>query len=434
MNKSVYCIGIGGIGMSALARYLYAHGYGIFGADPSDNEIVQSLGTDISATVYSRHDASQIPDNCEAVIYSPAIDESNPERVHAREMGINEYSYPEYLGLISRDKKTVAIAGTNGKTTTTSMVATMLDECGYDPTVIVGGIMPRFGSNFRLGDSDILVVEACEYKGSFLHLEVEIGVITNITPDHLDYFGTVEHYIEVFVAFIDRIKKGGTLVTNPAVAYLENVLARARERGLNIVDYTQSTETKWHLPLPGQYNIDNANAAASVGSLLGVPTHQAQSVIQDKFETTARRFEFLGCSPQGAPVYDDYAHNSEALELLLQGVRERFSDKKIVLVFQHHLYSRTQDFYDDWVRVLAGADVLYLLPIYASRERAEDFDIRSEDIIADIVKHYPHTETNYIADIPDGVHQLTSCAYGPENIIITAGAGIANQLGKKLIQ
>ncbi len=434
MNKSVYCIGVGGIGISALARYLHAQGYAIYGADPSDNEIVQSLREDIGAIVYTEHNASQVPEDCEAVVYSPAVDESNPERVRAREIGIKEYSYPEYLGLISQGKKTIAVAGTNGKTTTTSMIATLLDECGHDPTVIVGGIIPRFGSNFSLGKSELFVVEACEYRESFLHLEPEIAVITNITADHLAYFGTVDKYIDAFVAFVDRMREGGTLITNPALPHLERVVARARGRGLKIVDYTQATQAPWSLPVPGQYNIDNANTAVSVGVLVRIPADEAQYIIQYQFQTTARRFELLGLTPQGAMVYDDYAHNTEALKLLLQGVRERFSDKKIVLVFQHHLYSRTQDFYDDWVEALALTDVVYLLPIYPARERAEDFSVRSEDMINDLTQEYPQVETHYLADISSGFIELESHNYASDTIIITAGAGIANHLGRKLVQ
>ena len=191
--KTAYLIGIGGAGLSGLARYLHHNGYLVFGADTSDNEISHNLRTEIGATIFTEHTSDNVPDHCDLVVYSPAVPNNNPERMIATEREIAQYTYPEYLGVISSDKQTIAIAGTNGKTTTTTMTATALDELGLDPTVIVGGQMPRFGSNFRAGNSDLFVVEACEYKDSFLSLHPNIVVVTNITPDHLDYFGTIEN-------------------------------------------------------------------------------------------------------------------------------------------------------------------------------------------------------------------------------------------------
>ena len=431
--KTAYLIGIGGAGLSGLARYLHHNGYLIYGADTSDNEVSRRLREEIDATIFTEHIKENVPDHCDLVVYSPAVPTNNPERVCATEREISQYTYPEYLGVISQDKKTIAVSGTNGKTTTTTMVATVLDELGLDPTVIVGGQVPRFGSNFRAGESDLFVVEACEYKDSFLSLHPDIVVVTNITPDHLDYFGTIENYVDVFTKFVSRIPSGGVLITNPNAQYLDAIVKVAEENGVNVVDYTQYAQHEWNLNVPGQYNVHNAAAALTACLQLELETSTVQKVIEEKFETADRRFQLLGMTTDGAVVYDDYAHNVEALELLINGVRERYSDKKIVLVYHLHEYSRTQNFLDGWISALSKPDIVYLLPIYGAREKAEDFSIRSSDVIEKVIANNPKQQILYVSDITDAVKQIEDANYNQEYIVITAGAGQADQVGKLLV-
>jgi len=427
--KTAYLIGIGGAGLSGLARYLHHNGYLIFGADTSESEIAQKLRDEIDATIYSEHAPENVPDHCDLVVYSPAVPKSNPERVVATEKEISQYTYPEYLGVISSEKKTIAIAGTNGKTTTTTMVATVLDELKLDPTVIVGGQMPRFGSNFRAGNSDLFVVEACEYKNSFLSLHPDIVVVTNITPDHLDYFGTVENYLDTFKKFIGRIPKDGVLVIDPNTEYTAQLVVSAEERGILVVDYTQFTKQEWNLSVPGQYNVYNAAAALSAYMQLGTEKTLAQEVIETKFETADRRFQLLGMTSDGAVVYDDYAHNTDALEVLISGVRERYSDKKIVMIFQPHMYSRTQEFYEEFVSQLSRVDHVYLLPIYGAREKQEDFKVTSNSLVDSIGKKAAMCESITVA-----VDLVEQANFGNDYIVITAGAGEADKVGKELVK
>lgn len=431
--KTAYLIGIGGAGLSGLARYLYHNGYMIYGADTSDNEISRKLSDEIDATIFTEHNAGNVPDHCDLVVYSPAVPTSNPERMVATEREIPQYTYPEYLGVISAEKKTIAIAGTNGKTTTTTMTATVLDELGLDPTVIVGGQMPRFGSNFRAGDSNLFVVEACEYKDSFMSLHPDIVVITNITPDHLDYFGTVDNYVETFKKFVLRIPEHGVLVTNPNAQYLDQIAESAKDNGVTVVDYTQYAQHEWNLQIPGQYNVHNAAAALSACLQLDLKTSVVQKTIEEKFETADRRFQLLGMSTDGAPVYDDYAHNVEALNVLIDGVRERYRDKKIVLVYHLHEYSRTQNFLDGWVDALSKPDVVYLLPIYGAREKPEDFTIRSEQVVEKILEQKPDQQVQYVVDAQNAVSEIEQANYNVDYIIICAGAGQADQVGKQLV-
>ncbi len=431
--KTAYLIGIGGAGLSGLARYLHQNGYLIFGADNSDNDVCQKLRTDIGATIYTEHTADNVPEHCDLVVYSPAVSPDNPERIVAVEREISQYTYPEYLGVISVNKKTIAIAGTNGKTTTTTMVATVLDELGLDPTVIVGGQMPRFGSNFKAGDSDLFVVEACEYKESFMSLHPDIVVMTNITPDHLDYFGTVENYVGVFQKFVDRLPKDGVLVTDPNAQHIYIIAQNAEQRGITVIDYTQYAQHSWDLPIPGQYNVHNAAAALTTCLQLNLETSIVQKTIETKFETADRRFQLLGMTTDGAPVYDDYAHNVEALDVLITGVREHYGDKKIVLVYQLHEYSRTENFLDGWVQQLSRPDVVRLMPIYGAREKPKDFSIRSQDVVSQVTEKVNGMDITCVDSVENAVEVIEDANYNNDHIIICAGAGMADQVGKLLV-
>ena len=222
--KSVYLVGIGGAGMSGLARYFHHHQYAVYGSDTGSSEVSATLKKEIAANIATSHQAENIPEHCELVVYTPAIEESNVELQAAGERGIPVYSYPEYLGIISQEYTTIAVAGTNGKTTTTAMIATVLDELGLDPTVIVGGVMPRFGSNFRAGSGKYFVVEACEYKESFLNINPDVVVLTNMTPDHLDYFGTEEAYYSIFRKFIAKLPRKGVLVSDTHQANMDTLM------------------------------------------------------------------------------------------------------------------------------------------------------------------------------------------------------------------
>jgi UDP-N-acetylmuramate--alanine ligase len=431
--KSVYLVGIGGAGMSGLARYFHHHKYAVYGTDTNLDGAGKILEQEINATITHTHSGENIPEHCELVVYTPAVDDSNPELVAARERGIDVYSYPEYLGLISQEHFTIAVAGTNGKTTTTAMIATVLDELGLDPTVIVGGEMPRFNSNFRAGSSKYFVVEACEYKESFLHLSPNIVVLTNVTPDHLDHFGTVEKYYKVFRDFIDCVADDGILVTDFSDKKLDTLFQRAHARGIDIVDYTQYTFNDWKLSIPGSYNINNAAAALAGSIQLGVAADKVQKILETNFQAPRRRFELLGTTAGGASIYDDYAHNPDALELLIEGVRDKYDREKIVMVFQPHLYSRTQDFFAEFVDALKAVDALYLLPIYPAREQAADFDVSSAELAQAIRDTDTQAEVIVCEDIETCTNQISEAEYSQDNLIICAGAGKANEVGKALV-
>ena len=430
-----HLIGIGGIGVSALAQYLYAHGYSITGSNQSRNAQTDLVQEKTKASIYFHHATENIDPDTDLVIYSPAVPYDNPERACARENAIPEYSYPEYLGKISQEKQTIAIAGTNGKTTTTAMLGTVADEALLNPTIIVGGIMPRFESNCRIGESNLFIVEACEYKDSFLSIMPDILVITNITPDHLDYFKTEANYVSAFMQFVKNIKPGGSLILDTANRSMQEIILVAKEHNITVMDYGQYSHDSWNLTLPGEHNIANASAAMAAAVLLGIPPTVIKDTLENEFLTPKRRFELIGMTEDGAVVYDDYAHNPEGLELLIDGVRRSYPDKQIVLVFSPHLYSRTQELFDGFTRELSRVDHLYLLPIYPARERAEDFQVTSQSL-ADAIDRLQNKPkmVRVTSSVDDCIYRINDADYDGDCIILTVGAGHTDMVARGLAQ
>ncbi len=429
--KKVFLVGVGGAGVSALAKYLNQDGYEILGSDEKRNENIDKLIDDYNLHFFPEHREENISEDIDFLIYSPAVPKGNPERKKARELGIREYSYPEYLGEISKEKFTVSIAGTNGKTTTTTMTAELLVEFGKDPTVVIGGVAKKFNSNFVSGKSDIFLVESCEYKGSFLHLHPNIIAITNITPDHLDHFGSFENYKKVFVNFLERAKgEQRVLICDFENENLKEVVEKARELNFKIIDYKKYEIEK--LSLPGEYNRENARVALAVADYFALDLERAKKYLAEEFQGAGKRFDFLGEDKKGLKIYDDYAHNPEALEVLWGAIKEKFPRKKNILVFQPHLFSRTEDFFDDFVRTLISYDIVYLLPIYKAREKEEDFSIDSRKLFKALKDKNPNTF--FCEDFSDCAEKIRGKNYGEDYVLFTGGAGEAEKVAKKLLK
>lgn len=428
--KKAFLVGVGGIGVSALAKYLHNAGYEIFGSDGNENEHVKQLVKEYGLNFLGDHKVENITDDFDCLIYSPAVPADNPERLEANELGVKEYSYPEFLGKISEEKYTISIAGTNGKTTTTTMTAEVLEDFGIDPTVVVGGIARKFDSNFLLGNSDVFVVESCEYKDSFLHLHPNVIAITNITPDHLDHFGTFQNYKKVFIDFLDKAKGDEkVLICNTTDENLLEVMQRAKELKFSIIDYKKYEIDR--VSIPGEYNRENAQIALAVADIFAVDLDRTRGYLADEFVGSGRRFEYIGKTENDMEVYDDYAHNPEALEVLLTGVKEKFSQKKNILIFQPHLFSRTEDFFDGFVDTISAYDIVYLLPIYKARENSEEFSITSE-MLFDKVKE-KNSYTFFCTDFDDCMGKVQEKNYNEDFVIITVGAGDVYKVGKNLI-
>jgi len=410
---NVYMVGIGGIGMSALAQYLDYTGHEVSGSDreesPTTTMLVQK---GISVTV--GHDQCLIPADTELLVYSDAVPESNVERVRAREMGVPEMSYFEALGKVTRTACTIAVAGTHGKTTTTGMLAKILQYAEKEPTAIIGSIVRDFGSNFLAGKEDLFIVEACEYRDHLLKLSPEILVITNIELDHTDYFPDLAALQATFRKAVARVPAHGVIVTNPYDPAIAAVLGDAVAP---ILDYT--TQTVPALGQIGEFNRMNARAAKCAARALfpHLQEEYTDRALMD-FKGSWRRFEYKGETPGGAVVYDDYAHHPTAIQMTIEAAREIFPDKKIIVAFHPHLYSRTRSLLQEFGRALAEADESLIAPIYSAREEP-DPSVTNESV-AETTRRYGGDSLAF--DSFDLIRDRL-LAYDDRYLIITMGAG-----------
>lgn len=382
--KKIYFIGIGGIGMSAVARYFKARGVEVYGYDRTETSLTKTL-VEEGMTVHYNEDLSKIPNGVDVVVYTPAVPESHAELVFFREQGYEVIKRAAALGIISRGMKTIAIAGTHGKTTTTSLTTHLLRTGGVDCSAFLGGIAQNFGSNFVPGKSDWVVIEADEFDRSFLHLNPDMAVITSIDADHLDIYGDHETMLETgFRAFAGKIKSGGTLIVqhrltgffegfNALQSYgvqggdyrAENIRV---EQGFFVFDYQSGQEIirDIKVSLPGRHNIENATAAITMALKLGVRAEDIKKALAS-FNGIKRRFEIIYRDEQVVYI-DDYAHHPSELKAAIGAARELFPGRKLTGIFQPHLFSRTNDFSDGFAEALDGLDEVLLLDIYPARE------------------------------------------------------------------
>ncbi len=356
-------VGIGGIGMSALAQLYATLGHRVRGSD-RDTSPVTELLTAKGVEVIVGHDASNVADTTTLLVYSDAVPEDNPERVLARTRGVREVSYFEALGEATKDGISIVIAGTHGKTTTTAMLAKILIDAGKEPTVIAGSILREQGSNFVPGRPDLFIIEGCEYRRHFLQLHPTILAITNIELDHTDYYKDLDDITDAFRSIARAVPGHGTLVTDTGSSTVIPVLHDLKVR---VVPYQDVTIPP--LRAIGEHNKMNARAAKALAYACDPDLHEADiDKALSEFRGTWRRFEYRGTTAAGTTVYDDYAHHPTAIRMTLEAVRKEFPTKHIVVAFHPHLYSRTRDLMDEFAHALALADEVVLAPIYAARE------------------------------------------------------------------
>ncbi|MDZ4227063.1 MAG: cyanophycin synthetase [Patescibacteria group bacterium] len=415
--KNIYMVGIGGIGMSALAQLFQHQGKAVSGSDREESPVTKMLA-EKGIRVWVGHDQCQIPADAELLVYSDAVPADNAERVRGKEMGITEMSYFKALGEVSKTMRTIAISGTHGKTTTTGMLAAILKAAGKKPTAIVGSIVKDFHSNFLAGGDDLLVVEACEYRDHVLELSPEILVVTNLELDHTDYFPDLEALQKTFAKAVEKVPAEGFIITDPNDVNIAPVLAGAKAK---VVDYTK--EDVPELKLMGEFNRANARAAVSAAraAYSDISPGLAGDALRD-FKGSWRRFEYKGETQQGASVYDDYAHHPTAVRKTMEAAREKFPDKRIVVAFHPHLYSRTRDFMDDFAKALAEADEVVLAPIYAARE--QPIAGITSDILAEKINALgiPAISLPSLSGVRDSL-LAASCRLQATGLIVTMGAG-----------
>ncbi len=420
-RKKAYFIGIGGIGMSALAQLMTDAGWEVSGSDREESpttELLRRKGVE----VFIGQSAENIPPDAERVIYSEAVWDDNPERVRAKELGIPEASYFVALGEVASGKRTIAIAGTHGKTSTAGMLTKILTDAGIAPSAVVGSIMKDFGSNYVRGESEWLVVEACEYKRDFLTLRPEILVITNIEFDHTDYYKDLADVQDAFRTLMEQTT--GTVVTNAKHPNIAPVLASL---GKQAVDYAD--DSAYTLQIPGQFNQMNARAAAAA-ALVAAPALTDRALVASlaAFGGTWRRFEYKGKTKKGADVYDDYAHHPTAISATLAEARKMTSGK-LYVAFHPHLYSRTRDLFDEFANAFSDATTVLIAPIYAARE-TDDGTMSNAVLASAIAKNGVDAKA---ADFTE-IRRYFETDPGAGDLVLFMGAGDIYKVADELVQ
>ncbi len=370
----IHFIGIGGIGVSSLARYFLAKGNQVRGSDMNDSELIQSLKKEGIQVIIGPHTAKNIEKDIDLVIHTPAVSPNNPEMKKAKKEGIKILSYPEALGELTKDHFTIAISGTHGKSTTTAMLALVLVEAGLDPTVIIGTKLKEFdGSNFRIGKSKYLLIEADEYKESFLNYHPRIIAITNIDKDHLDHYGNLDNIIKAFRTYFKRLRRGGKIIANGDDYNTVEILKENKKAIFYSVNQKEGIVIRKLLKVPGSHNVSNALAAYKVADLLGVENDKIMDSLS-KYRGSWRRFEIFKTGYKNILLVSDYAHHPTEVEKTLEAAREKYPKKRILCVFQPHQYKRTQYLFDDFVKTLKNAPVnkIILSEIYGVAGREEN--------------------------------------------------------------
>lgn len=445
----VHFIGIGGIGMSGIAEVMLNLGYTVQGSDMALNPNVQRL-QDLGITVFVGQTAENVKD-ADVVVVSTAIKESNPELMAARSAGLPVVRRAEMLAELMRLKWTVSVAGTHGKTTTTSMVASVLEAAKVDPTVINGGIINAYGTNARMGEGDWMVVEADESDGTFVKLPATIAVVTNMDPEHLDFYGTFEAERDAFKAFLDRVPFYGAAVMcidHPEVQRLMpeignrrivsyGISPQAAVRAINVTperggvtfdvqlaetkDAGARTITAIHLPMPGLYNVQNALAAIAVGLEMQVDDVTLRAAFAD-FKGVKRRFSHAGIGA-GVTVIDDYGHHPVEISAVLGAARQSF-DQKVIAVVQPHRYSRLESLFEEFCTCFNDADTVIVSPVFEAGE--QPIVGASRDDLAAGLKARGHKSV----DVTEGESDLAAVVakYASSgDVVICLGAGTSTK-------
>lgn len=448
----IHCIGVGGIGVSAVAKFFRLDGKEVTGSDLERSEVTEDA--EKAGVIVKDQDAENISPDLDLVVYTSAAKEDHPERKAAAEFGIPQLSYFECLGLLSKGYETIAVAGTNGKSTTTAMLGLLLEAGGLDPVVIVGSRSKKFPyGNLRKGKGKYFVVEACEHEAQMLHLEPKHAVVTNITEDHLDFYRDIDHIRATFQELVGKLPEDGMLIVNDDDANAKQLETKGRTLSFGFrpgADYraegavaknerqeffvSQKTpEETWKdmsLMVPGRFNIQNALAAASMARELGVDPEVIRTTLAS-FDGIWRRYERAG-EFRSAPVISDYGHHPDAIRATLQATREFFPNRRLVLAFQPHHHHRTKELFSGFVDALKDADLLVLEEIYRVSGRPESEGAVSSKDLAEAVKEKKKAEVWYAGDNDEVLVKLKNLAE-PNDVIIVMGAGSIYRIVKSLV-
>jgi UDP-N-acetylmuramate--alanine ligase len=446
----IHFVGIGGIGMSGIAELLLNLGYKVSGSDLKTSNITRRLEK-LGGIIFEGHAENQI-EGADVVVVSSAVDSDNPELIEARQTSTPIIPRAEMLAELMRLKYSVAIAGAHGKTSTTSMVAAVLDAGDFDPTVVIGGQLKSIGSNALLGQGDFIVAEADESDGSFLKMSPTIAVVTNIDREHLDYYRDLDDIKAAFLNFIDRIPFYGLAVLCLDNEAIQDLIPKIQKR---YTTYGMSTQAdlqaenivfedyksrftlqrqgqllgEIHLNQPGIHNVYNSMASVAVGIELGIPFETIKKALET-LQGVQRRLEIKG-EINGITVVDDYGHHPTEIKTTLQAAKECWPDRRKVVVFQPHRYTRTKALFDDFTRAFYQSDVLVVLPIYAASEKKIN-GVNSWSM-CDGIREHGHKEVICKDSLPAAVSDLKEILKSGD-ILLTLGAGDVWKVGEEILK
>ena len=444
--KVIYFIGIGGIGMSALARYFHSKGATVSGYDKTPSSLTAELEQE-GMSIHYEENLDLIPKDAELIVYTPAVPKDHKELVYYQDHGYRVVKRSDVLQIATESSFNICIAGTHGKTTITTMVAHLLRHTGYGCNAFLGGISVNYGTNFwpqapaASSERNVSVVEADEYDRSFLKLSPDIAIITAMDPDHLDIYGTAEAMEQAFIDFSSKIKEGGLLISkfglkrakdlkgarhltysvqnNNADAHAENIKMINGSYEFDVVIKGKRSDSyrieNVRLNIGGMHNVENAVAAITVASSLNIDEAKIKAAAAD-FKGVKRRFEYI-IKTDALVFIDDYAHHPEELRALISGAKSLFSGKKCTVIFQPHLYTRTRDLADGFAEVLDMADEVILLPIYPARE-LPIAGVNSEMILAKM-----KSKNKKVLDKEELKAWIAKDFKKEDKVLVTAGAG-----------
>ncbi|MDO4869448.1 MAG: UDP-N-acetylmuramate--L-alanine ligase [Bacillota bacterium] len=450
--KKIHCIGIGGIGLSGVAEVFMSRGYEVTGSDMRESEITEKL-MDNGAKIFLGHRAKNV-EGADLVVYTVAVSDDNPELARARELGIPTVTRAQALGaLMDEYDHSIAISGTHGKTTTTSMVSLILKHADRKPTILVGGNLDEIGGNVYVGEKQYFVTEACEYRDSFLELRPSVEIILNIDSDHLDYFKDVEHIAKSFDRFARLVPEYGTVIAYDGNAFVKSViegLPNAVTFGLNSgsdyfasginfsrdgmpqfdVNHGGQVLCNVQLSIPGEHNILNALAAFACCHMLGVEIDVIVETLNE-FKGTHRRFDVLGKTQRNVGVIDDYAHHPTEIKATLAAVK-KMKHNNLWCLFQPHTYTRTLALMDDFATAFDQADKIVLAEIYPAREK--NIHKISSELLMKKIREHDNTKEVYFFREFDDIAKFVYEIAEPGDLVLTMGAGDIYKVGEMLLE
>lgn len=445
--KSVHLIGIGGIGMSALAKWLKWRGATVSGSDLANSEVIASLSDNIKISI-GPQTKDNVPRDVEAVVYSQAVGRANPERIVARQLGIPEFSYAQAIADLAQGYEMIAVAGTHGKTSTAAMVGCVLEAAGLDPTVIIGSLVRSWQGNFRPGQSRYLVLEADEYARSFLNYRPSHIIITNIDRDHLDTYQNEKDIINSFKIFCGRLKKGGSIIINQDDKNSRQLAGMIKQNCIRYSLLAAESNIKWltngrgqeikikgigtiNLNVPGRHMVSNALAVIQLGSILGIKSDSVIGGLRN-YQGAWRRFEKIG-ELNGATVISDYAHHPTEITATIESANQAFKNKKLLVIFQPHQKRRTRMLKQEFVEALRQISDVIVIDIYdvIGREDTKGVEISSQELVDAINKK--NGSARYVENFVK-LRKILIREVSKNTAVLFLGAGSIHEMALKMLR